>query len=117
MMALDTVGCSSPSKLQDRMDTVLGLVAPYMDDLMNSQETVDEHKAWTVKILDLCLEYNTKLAPQKCNTFQNKVEALGRLVYNENHTLTEETKEKTKTMHRPKKVKDLQTLTGVLSLL
>jgi hypothetical protein len=61
----------------------------------------------------LCLEYNIKLAPQKCNFFQNKVEALGRLVDNEFHTLTEETKEKIRTMHRPKKVKDLQTFIGM----
>lgn len=112
MMALDMGGCNSPSELQDRMDTIFGLIAPYMDDLMNSHETIDEHKAWIVKILDLCLQYNIKLAPQKCNFFQSKVEVLGRLVDNEVHTLTEETKEKIRTMHRPKKVKDLQTFIG-----
>jgi len=65
------------------------------------------------RFLDLCLQYNIKLAPDKCKFFQFKVEALGRLVDNNIHTLTEETKEKILTAEKPKTIKDLQHFIGM----
>jgi hypothetical protein len=41
-----------------------------MDDLMNSHSSIEEHKEWIIKILDLCVEHGIKLAPKKCKFFQ-----------------------------------------------
>jgi len=113
MLGMDMGGCNNPSELQDRMDKIFGLIAPYIDDLMMSHDTIEDHKAWIVKILDLCLEYNIKLAPDKCNFFCTKIETLGRLVDNEIHTLNDETKKKIETAKRPKTVRDLQQFIGM----
>ena len=113
MIVLDMGGCNSPSELQDRMDKIFGLLAPYMDDPMSSHDTVEEHKAWIISIFDLCLEHNIKLAPDKCNFFRKNVEALGRLVDNSIHTLSSETKEKIMKASKPKTVTDLQSFIGM----
>ena len=113
MIVLEMGGCNSPSELQDRMDKIFGLIAPYMDDLMNSHNTVEDHKEWIITIFDLCLEYNIKLAPDKCNFFRKDVEALGRLVDGNIHTLNKETKEKISKAIKPKTVTELQSFIGM----
>ena len=108
MLGMGMGGCNSPSELQDRMDKIFGLIAPYMDDLMQSHPTNEGHKEWITTIFDLYIQYNIKLAQDKCHFFRTDVETLGRLVDQGIHTLNEETKEKIRTAHKPKNVKDLQ---------
>ena len=113
MIGMDMGGCNNPSELQDRMDKIFGLIAPYIDDLMNSHDTIEDHKAWIVQVLDLCVQFNIKLSPDKCNFFCHKIETLGRLVDHEIHTLNDETKKKIESAHKPKNVRDLQHFIGM----
>jgi hypothetical protein len=80
---------------------------------MNSHDTIEDHKAWTVQVLDLCVQFSIKLSPDKCNFFCHKIETLGRLVDHEIHTLNDETKKKIESAHKPKNVRDLQQFIGM----
>ena len=114
MIGMDMGGCNSPSELQDRMDKIFkGWKSPYVDDLMNSDDTIEEHMQWIVEILDLCVEYNIKLALTKTFFFQSKLEVLGRLVDNNTHTMNEETRNKILSAERPRSVKELQRFIGM----
>lgn len=113
MLGMDMGGCNSPSELQDRMDKIFGIHTPYVDDLMNSDDTIEEHMEWITKILDLCVEYNIKLAPAKTLFFQFELEVLGRLVDNNTHTMNDETRNKILAAERPRSVKELQRFVGM----
>ena len=117
-------GCNSPTYLQDRMDAIFRgtklnengnskAMAPYMDDLMDSQQTIQEHKNWITYIFQKCIEYNIKLAPTKLLFFQKHLDALGRLVDGKRYSINEETRKKIISIELPNTVSKLQGVVGL----
>ena len=76
---------NAPSTFQRLMEKCVGdlhlsEVLVFLDDLIVFSDTLEEHEARLMKVLNRLREYGLKLSPEKCHFFQTSVKYLGHVV-------------------------------------
>jgi hypothetical protein len=52
----------------------------YLDDILSSDKTIEEHKSNCTKLLEWCNKHNLRLRKSKCHFFQTRILSVGRIV-------------------------------------
>lgn len=76
---------NAPSTFQRLMEKCVGdlhlnEVLVFLDDLIVFSETLEEHEARLVRVLECLKDYGLKLSPEKCHFFKSSVRYLGHVV-------------------------------------
>ncbi|XP_061571799.1 NACHT, LRR and PYD domains-containing protein 12-like [Cololabis saira] len=76
---------NAPSTFQRLMEKCVGdlhlnEVLVFLDDLIVFSDTLEEHEARLMKVLNRLKDYGLKLSPEKCNFFKSSVKYLGHVV-------------------------------------
>jgi hypothetical protein len=72
--------CNSPATFQAFMNEIftdlirLGVVKVYMDDILVSMDTIEEHRETNQKVLQILQEDKLYLKPEKCEFEKGKLE-------------------------------------------
>lgn len=61
-------------------DLHLNEVLVFLDDLIVFSESIEEHEARLMRVLQRLRDYGLKLSPEKCHFFQSSVKYLGHVV-------------------------------------
>ena len=106
---------SSPAIFQWIMDTILqGLnqVVWYLDDILITRETKEQHLANVEEDLSLIEKYGLRAHCTKCQFFQNSVKYLGPVIDTEGIHPVEKKVEAILVPKPPKKIEQLQSFMG-----
>lgn len=76
---------NAPSTFQRLMEKCVGdlhlnEVLVFLDDLIVFSESIEEHEARLMRVLQRLIDYGLKLSPEKCHFFQSSVKYLGHVV-------------------------------------
>ena len=106
---------NAPAQYNRWMQEVLkGLeVKRYVDDIIVSGRTLEEHNRRLGQVLQRCREHGVKLKPSKCKIAWNEVKVLGHIVSAEGIRADPEKLEAINKMAPPTKVQELRTFLGM----
>ena len=108
---------SAPALFQKTMDTVLqGLprVICYLDDILITGSTEEEHKSNVVQVLERLKRYNIRANRGKCSFFSESVEYLGHRVDSNGLHTTEKKVEAMIAAPEPTNVQELRSFLGLI---
>ncbi len=52
----------------------------YLDDVLSSDKSIEEHRANCTKFLEMCNAFNLRLRKEKCHFFQTRILSVGRII-------------------------------------
>uniref|UniRef100_A0A8C8DED1 Gypsy retrotransposon integrase-like protein 1 n=1 Tax=Oryzias sinensis TaxID=183150 RepID=A0A8C8DED1_9TELE len=108
---------NAPSTFQRLMEKCMGdinlkEVLVFLDDLIVFSETLEEHEARLLNVLNRLRDYGLKLSLEKCKFFQTSVRYLGHIVSQHGVETDPEKVEALKTWPIPKNLKELRSFLG-----
>uniref|UniRef100_A0A3B3H990 Gypsy retrotransposon integrase-like protein 1 n=1 Tax=Oryzias latipes TaxID=8090 RepID=A0A3B3H990_ORYLA len=108
---------NAPSTFQRLMEKCMGdinlkEVLVFLDDLIVFSETLEEHEARLLNVLNRLRAYGLKLSLEKCKFFQTSVRYLGHIVSQHGVETDPEKVEALKTWPVPKNLKELRSFLG-----
>lgn len=108
---------NAPSTFQRLMERCMGdlnrkEVLVFIDDLIIFSDTLEEHEARLLKVLQRLKEYGLKLSPEKCKFFQNSVKYLGHIVSQHGVETDPDKIEALKSWPTPRNLKELRSFLG-----
>ena len=109
---------SSPAIFQKTMDSILqGLdgVICYLDDLLITGSTIEEHLARLKEVLNRLHEHGIRLRRDKCQFLSQSVEYLGHVVNAEGLHATESKLQAIREAPTPRNVQELRSFLGLLN--
>lgn len=112
---------NAPSTFQGLMERCMGdlhlkEVLVFLDDLIIFSNTLEEHEARLLRVLNRLKEYGLKLSPDKCKFFQFSVRYLGHIVSEKGIETDPEKIESIKSWPVPKTLKQLRSFLGFAGL-
>ena len=115
MLGMTMGNVNSPAHLQNQMDKIFETLSPYIDDLMWSNDSVDEVLKKFVFIMRKCVQFQIKMAYKKIDLFQQSIVVLGRLVDGDKIRLDDTTRDKIANLKLPSKVTQLHSALGLIN--
>ena len=108
---------NAPATFQRLMEKCLGDlicngVFVYLDDIIVYAETVDEHEAKLLEVLDRLRQFGLKLSPAKCRFFQSSVKCLGHVISAEGVSTDPSKIEAVKSWPVPSTARELKSFLG-----
>ena len=111
---------NAPSHFSRLMNSILSsiigtAVLIYLDDIVVLGNTVEEHAANLIKVLEILKKYNLKCSLRKCKFFQSHVEFLGHIISSDGIRPVHDKVEAIKNFPVPKNAKQINSFLGLCS--
>lgn len=108
---------NAPSTFQRLMEKCMGDIhlreaLVFLDDIIVFSDSLEEHEARLLKVLNRLREHGLKLSPEKCQFFQTSVRYLGHIVSRDGIETDPEKVKALKTWPLPRNLKELKSFLG-----
>ena len=111
---------NAPSHFSRLMSSILAnvigtAVLIYLDDIVILGQTVEEHAANLIKVLEILKRYNLKCSLRKCKFFQTQVEFLGHIISSDGIQPVHDKVQSMRGFPKPKNAKEVNSFLGLCS--